>query len=106
MTTTQQPTASPAQALIVLGVMAYCTTRGICTGTALNAGASFHTLLDLAKSRGFTERRQFIGAMRRGKATAGAIDRAEKVCALLTADEMTREFARTTLWERFMGRGA
>ncbi len=103
MTTT---TASPVQALIVLGIMGYApygseTYRRLPPGAHTSACSSFDRLLLLAKKRGFEHKRRFVGIVRKGKATAGAIACAEAVLALVTADELQAEFARASFWDRF-----
>ena len=83
----------PAQALIVLGAMAYAPYgselhQRMPALAAMSARAAFDDLLVLAKRRGFPDRRPFVGAMRRGKATAFAVAKAEAVCAVVTPAEL------------------
>lgn len=97
--------ASPVQALIVLGIMGYAAYdsavyRRLPPGAHTSACSSFDRLLLLAKKRGFEHKRRFVGIVRKGKATAGAIACAEEVLALVTPDELRAEFERASFWDR------
>ena len=89
--------APKAQTIFVLGVMGY--RRHPAAPGATFAMISFDALLALAKSRGFKGSKQIKGAVRRGKATAFAMDKAQALAALVTDAEFQREIASLSFWD-------
>lgn len=93
-----QPITAKAQTIFALGVMGYH--RHPAPPGATFAMCSFDKLLTLAKSRGFKDSKQMKGAVRRGRATAFAMDKAQALAALVTDAELQRELASLTFWDR------
>jgi len=86
-----------AQTIFVLGVMGYH--RDPAPPGAILAMLSFDKLLAMAKSRGFKGSKQIKGAVRRGRATAFAMDKAQALAALVTDAEFQRELASLSFWD-------
>lgn len=86
-----------AQTIFVLGVMGY--QRHPAAPGATFAMLSFDALLALAKSRGFKDSKQIKGAVRRGRATAFAMDKVQALAALVTDAELRRELDSLSFWD-------
>ena len=98
--TAPSPAPNPvqkAQTIFVLGVMDYH--RYPAPPGATFAMLSFDALLALAKSRGFKGSKQIKGAVRRGRATAFAMDKAQALATLVTDAELQREIASLSFWD-------
>ena len=65
--------------------------RGAVNGT-------FDSVVSIAKTRGFKERRQLLAAMRKGKHSPAALTRCETVCALLAPAELAQRVSRVNAW--------
>jgi hypothetical protein len=98
MTIDNAPHPTAAQALMVFGVMGYGPGYMERRQSFL-ARSAFDNLVEKAKKRGFKDRPKLIGAMRRGKATPGAMRHIDAVCALLQTVELTEAFARAAAWD-------
>ena len=92
-----QQITQKAQTIFILGVMGYH--RDPVPPGAILAMLSFGKLLAMAKRRGFKGSKQFKGAVRRGRATAFAMDIAQALAALVTDAEFQRELASLALWD-------
>ena len=86
-----------AQTIFVVGVMGY--QRHPAAPGATFAMLSFDKLLALAKARGFKGAKQIKGAVRRGRATAFAMDQARDLATLVTNAELQREIASLSFWD-------
>ena len=86
-----------AQTIFVMGVMGY--QRHPAAAGATFAMLSFDALLALAKGRGFQGSKQLKGAVRRGKATAFAMDKAQALAALVTDAEFQHELDSLQFWD-------
>lgn len=93
-----QPITPKAQAIFALGVMGYH--RHPTPAGATFAMMSFDKVLSLAKSRGYTGCKQIKGAVRRGQATAFAMDTAQAMATHVTDAELQRELISLTNWDR------
>jgi hypothetical protein len=91
-------------AIGVAGYLSYHDRDRMDVGSRMSCRCAFDRLLQLAKQRGFGERRQLIGAVRRGRPTAFAMERVRSMRAALTDDEINRELRVMQQWERFAGR--
>ena len=66
-------------------------------GMSGTSGA-FDSLVDLAKTRGFKDRRLLVASVRKGKPSETALARCEEVCRLLTAAELVSAVEGTNWW--------
>ena len=97
---------TPGQWLMTMGVAYYHRTvdRPACMS---GASSVFDALVDIAKTRGFKDRRLMVAAMRKGKASPTALARCEEVCRLLTTAELVNAVDGTNWWlSHFSGRKA
>ena len=99
----QTDPAPKAQIIFVLGVMGY--QRNPAAPGATFAMLSFDALLVLAKSRGFKGAKQIKGAVRRGRATAFAMDKAQALATLVADAELQREIASLSFWDSVLPSG-
>jgi hypothetical protein len=104
---TQAGTTDLPQIVFALGVAGYLSYRDrdrMEVGSRMSCRSAFNRLLQAAKQRGFHERRQLVGAVRRGRPTAFAMERVRTMCALLPEGEIERELRALERWERLAGR--
>jgi hypothetical protein len=95
-----QPISPKSQTIFALGVMGYH--RHPAPPGATFAMISFDKLLQLAKSRGFKGGKQIKGAVRRGQATAFAMDKAQALATLVTDAELQHELTSLTRWDSLL----
>ena len=87
-----------AQTILALGVMGY--RQHPAPPGATFAMISFDRLLALAKGRGYKGGKQIKGAVRRGKATTFAMEKAQALATLVTDAELQHELTSLTFWDR------